>query len=126
MGGGFFKTNGFSYHGKVLRHFDVQFVTEQDGNGDIVALFNGAILKCDGWAALKRKTCTIPRNSSPWSGIIKVKIVISHPGTRFQMSGTPGKIAPVIKLLTENVHHVHQHKNFYRTCQTVKHPKNST
>ena len=109
VGGGKFKTNGFSYHGKVLRTFDVQFVTEQDGNGDIVALFNGAILKCDGWAALKRKTCTIPRNLNPWSGIIKVKIVISHPSTRFQMAGTPGKIAPVIKLLTENVH---QHKNY--------------
>ncbi|XP_073246079.1 uncharacterized protein [Porites lutea] len=89
VGGGFFKTNGFSYHGKVLRTSDVQFVTEQDGNGDIVAQFNGAILKCDGWAALKRKNCTIPRNLSPWSGIIKVKIVISHPSTRFQMAGTP-------------------------------------
>ena len=109
VGGRFFKTNGFSYRGLVLRTFNVQFVTEQDGNGDIVAQFNGAILKCDGWAALKRKTCTIPRNLSPWSGIIKVKIVISHPSTRFQMAGTPGKIAPVIKLLTENVH---QRKNY--------------
>ncbi|CAH3162943.1 unnamed protein product [Porites lobata] len=89
VGGGLFKTNGFSYRGLVLRTFDVQFETEQDGNGDIVAQFNGAILKCDGWAALKRKTCTIPRNLRPWSGIIKVKIVISHPSTRFQMAGTP-------------------------------------
>lgn len=104
VGGGFFKTNGFSYHGNVLRTFDVQFVTEQDGNGDIAAQFNGVILKCGGWAALKRKNCTIPRNLSPWSGTIKVKIGISHPSTRFQMSGTPGKIAPVTKLLTENVH----------------------
>ncbi|KAM7431305.1 cell adhesion [Porites harrisoni] len=89
VGRGLFKTNGFSYRGLVLRTFDVQFETEQDGNGDIVAQFNGAILKCDGWAARKRKTCTIPRNLRPWSGIIKVKIVISHPSTRFQMAGTP-------------------------------------
>ena len=98
VGGGLFKTNGYSYYGKVRRNFDVLFETEQDGNGDIVAQFNGAILKCNGWAALKRKTCIIPRNLRPWSGIIKVKIGLSHPSTRFQMSGTPGKIAPV-KLL---------------------------
>jgi len=43
VGVGWFQTNSFSFTGNVLRSFDVQFVTEQDGTGSIVAKFNGAI-----------------------------------------------------------------------------------
>ena len=89
VGQGWVKTNEFSYHGVVQQNADVKFITEQDGTGQIVAKFNSVILKCDGIPSRKRKTCTIPRTLSPWSGTITVKIG-QHPGTRFLMSGTPG------------------------------------
>ena len=89
VGQGWVKTNEFSYHGAVQQDADVKFITEQDGTGKILAKFNSAILKCDGISSMKRKTCTIPRTLSPWSGTITVEIG-QHPGTRFLMSGTLG------------------------------------
>lgn len=91
VGPGWVKTNRFSYTGAVQRNADVKFMTEQDGGGQILAKFNGAILNCQGFSALKRKTCTIPRALRPWSGTITVEIG-RHPSTRFQMSGTPGML----------------------------------
>lgn len=89
VGPGWVKTNGISYLGAVQQNADVKFITEQDGTGQILAKFNGAILKCDGIFSRKRKTCTIPKALRPWSGVITVKIG-RHPSTRFLMSGTLG------------------------------------
>ncbi|KAJ7372699.1 cell adhesion [Desmophyllum pertusum] len=93
VGPGWVKTNRFSYTGAVQRNADVKFMTEQDGGGQILAKFNSAILNCQGFSALKRKTCTIPRALRPWSGTITVEIG-RHPSTRFQMSGTPVCLKP--------------------------------
>ena len=90
VGRGWFKTNRFSYHGTVGQNVDVQFITEQDGGGQIRATFNGATLKCKGIAARKRKSCTIPKALRPWSGAIIVIVGFRHPSTRFQMSGRVG------------------------------------
>ncbi|XP_078346276.1 uncharacterized protein LOC144631666 [Oculina patagonica] len=88
IGPGWVKTNGFSYNGAVQQNVDVQFQTEQDGTGQILAKFNGAILSCQGLASYKRKICTIPRNLRPWSGRITVEIG-RHPSTFFLMQGKP-------------------------------------
>jgi len=93
VGPGWVKTNGISYLGAVQQNADVKFITEQDGTGQILAKFNGAILKCDGIFSRKRKTCTIPKALRPWSGVITVKIG-RHPSTRFLMSGTPVCLNP--------------------------------
>lgn len=93
VGPGWVKINGISYLGAVQQNADVKFITEQDGTGQILAKFNGAILKCDGIFSRKRKTCTIPKALRPWSGVITVKIG-RHPSTRFLMSGTPVCLNP--------------------------------
>lgn len=89
VGFGWVQTNGFSFYGNILRTTDVQFITEQDGYGAFFAKYNGAILKCQGFAAYKRKKCTIPKNLRPWGGVITVSMW-GPPSSSFRLNGKPG------------------------------------
>ncbi|EDO47540.1 predicted protein [Nematostella vectensis] len=85
-------SNQLMFSGPVSRMDDVTFITEQDGDGRILAKFNGAILTCNGFSAMKRKSCVIPRGMRPWSGRITVEVFGSggyNPSTGLTMSGEP-------------------------------------
>lgn len=84
--------NIYSFTGLVLRSYDVRFLTEQNGFGNIYARFNGQRVSCSGLAQSRFKTCTVSRRLHPWSGRFTVEVLgKSHPSAGFSMAGKPGK-----------------------------------